>query len=210
VSSKARTLLFVFGFMALMLGILFARVLSPVPISKEDLRKQGFYLLDQPRPIANFHLFNHKGQSVTQKTLTDKWSIVFFGYTTCPDVCPTTLALMNQVYQQLTEEQRAQLQVVLVSVDPERDTVEKLSQYIPYFNADFLGLTGDLQQITNLATTVSTVFAKTQFEGESYLVDHSGNLVLLNPVGQYVGFFRSPHDVNSLLKLLPALLGEQF
>jgi len=180
VSSKARTLLFVFGFMALMLGILFARVLSPVPISKEDLRKQGFYLLDQPRPIANFHLFNHKGQSVTQKTLTDKWSIVFFGYTTCPDVCPTTLALMNQVYQQLTEEQRAQLQVVLVSVDPERDTVEKLSQYIPYFNA------------------------------ESYLVDHSGNLVLLNPVGQYVGFFRSPHDVNSLLKLLPALLGEQF
>lgn len=209
-SSKARTLLFVFGFMALMLGILFARVLSPVPISKEDLRKQGFYLLDQPRPIANFHLFNHKGQSVTQKTLTDKWSIVFFGYTTCPDVCPTTLALMNQVYQQLTEEQRAQLQVVLVSVDPERDTVEKLSQYIPYFNADFLGLTGDLQQITNLATTVSTVFAKTQFEGESYLVDHSGNLVLLNPVGQYVGFFRSPHDVNSLLKLLPALLGEQF
>jgi len=210
VSSKARTLLFVFGFMALMLGILFARVLSPVPISKEDLRKQGFYLLDQPRPIANFHLFNHKGQSVTQKTLTDKWSIVFFGYTTCPDVCPTTLALMNQVYQQLTEEQRAQLQVVLVSVDPERDTVEKLSQYIPYFNADFLGLTGDLQQITNLATTVSTVFAKTQFEGDSYLVDHSGNLVLLNPVGQYVGFFRSPHDVNSLLKLLPALLGEQF
>ena len=209
-SSKARTLLFVFGFMALMLGILFARVLSPVPISKEDLRKQGFYLLDQPRPIANFHLFNHKGQSVTQKTLTDKWSIVFFGYTTCPDVCPTTLALMNQVYQQLTEEQRAQLQVVLVSVDPERDTVEKLSQYIPYFNADFLGLTGDLQQITNLATTVSTVFAKTQFEGDSYLVDHSGNLVLLNPVGQYVGFFRSPHDVNSLLKLLPALLGEQF
>ena len=92
----------------------------------------------------------------------------------------------------LDEDEKKNLQVVMLTVDPERDTEAKLAAYVPYFNPDFIGVTGNPYQILNLATQLSVVYAKVPTGGNDYTLDHSGNVVIINPRGDYHGFFRPP------------------
>jgi protein SCO1/2 len=96
----------------------------------------------QPRTIKPFSLIDHQGEAFTKEQFNGKWSWVFFGYTSCPDVCPTTLQEFNFIYDELMQVS-ANSQVLMVSVDPQRDTQNKLAQYIKYFNNAFIALRGD-------------------------------------------------------------------
>lgn len=149
----------------------------------------------QPLPeaikITDVNLYDHNGQTIREQSLEDKWSLVFFGYTYCPDVCPTTLVELNRAAAKVEGDN---FQVVLVSVDPQRDTPEQLKTYIEYFNPSFQAWSGDIINIENLSRQMHIFFQK-QPHGDdenSYLMDHSSQVVVVNPDGEYVGFFTSP------------------
>ena len=138
--------------------------------------------------------------------LKDKWSLLFFGYTFCPDICPATMAQLRQLQGMLPAETRERLRVVLVTVDPHRDTPEQLKKYLGFFDAGFQGLTGAQADIQKLASAVSIPFIPADTSKENYTVDHSGNLVIIGPDGRQRGFIRAPLNNDKLAAQLPQLL----
>lgn len=153
----------------------------------------------QARDVKAFELTDHLGNKFNNESLKDHWSWVFFGYTSCPDVCPTTLQEMNFIYDDLKAIANNS-QVLLVSVDPKRDTQEKLASYIGYFNAEFKALHGDHGTLFPFARNLGLMYAITEPELDSsdnesvntqnYLVDHSASLVLINPAGKVEAIFK--------------------
>jgi protein SCO1/2 len=153
----------------------------------------------QARTIKPFQLTDQLGEKFDNASLKGQWSWVFFGYTSCPDVCPTTLQEMNFIYNEL-KASASNTQVLLVSVDPKRDTQEKLASYIGYFNPEFKALHGDHGTLFPFARNLGLMYAITEPEtnkadshGQSagnYLVDHSASLVLVNPAGNVEAIFK--------------------
>ncbi len=181
------------AFIVTVLALFTNKVTSPRVLSDTELKINGAFKFDKPRIFKDFQLTDHSGKPFSLDNLQDRWTLMFFGFTYCPDICPTTMATINDLMATLDSDIRDNTQVVLVSVDPARDTVEKLSQYVPYFNPDFIGVTGEFLQIKRLATQLNIAFNKVTL-GDSYTVDHSANVVLINPKGHYHGFFKSPVD----------------
>lgn len=168
-------------------------------------------LWPNPRPIGTFALHDHLGRAFTRERLDGTWTFMFFGYTHCPDICPTTLATLRLVEHVLAASSSAPRQHVLVSVDPARDTIAHLARYVPSFGPEFLGVTGSHDELSKLARDVGAVF----FRGEpdsngSYLVDHTASIMLIDPRGRLVALFGMPHDADSIaarfLELEPAVL----
>lgn len=150
----------------------------------------------QSRVIKPFELIDHHGQPFTKEQLNDKWSLVFFGYTSCPDICPTTLQNLSFIYDDLKAIAQNS-QVLLVSVDPQRDTQEKLAQYIAYFNSEFIALRAGHEVLFPFARNMGLMYAISE-EGEDYLVDHSASLVLVNPDGKIAAIFKPDQVVGEV------------
>jgi protein SCO1/2 len=159
----------------------------------------------QPLPsnvkIAPFSLYDQNGETVTQDALKGHWSLVFFGYTYCPDVCPTTLAELNRAAKHITKDD---LEVILVSVDPSRDTPKQLKTYIEYFNPKFQAWSGEESVLATLARQLHIFFQKSG-EGENYLMDHSSQVVLVNPEGEYQGYFTEPLNPDEMASHINSL-----
>ena len=159
-------------------------------------------ILSPARKIAVPALTKDDGSPFTLKDLTGEWHLLFFGYTHCPDVCPVTMGVAAQAKKIAAENNHIFPQVVFISVDPERDKVEMLAEYVQYFDKDFIGVTGDSHLIKALTLQMSVVYMKMAAEegSEDYLVDHSSALLLLNPEGKLVAFLNPPHDPKTILK----------
>ena len=170
------------------------RVSLPRIMTASEMSANGLYLLETPRNIGEFDLIDHHGNPFNPGRLEGQWTLVFFGFTHCPDICPTTMTFLNTFLESLEGTEAQDPQVVMVSVDPARDTVQQLADYMPYFNSDFIGVTGEFLDIHRFATKLNTPFRKVMDEDGSYQVDHSSNVVLINPRGDY-GFFRAPLDL---------------
>lgn len=208
-SNIARTVIACVAFMALVLGLVVHRILSPAVLSNAQLAENGLFVYDVPRPVAPAALTDHTGAPFTQERLLGKWSLLFFGYTFCPDICPITLATIRQFDQLLQEadpEAAAQLQVAMISVDPQRDSVEKLDAYMGYFDEDYIGVTGQYIDIFNLGRQLNVAFGYTPAENGEYLVNHSGEIILINPNGEFHGFFKTPHDPEKMLRNFRSVL----
>lgn len=186
-----KTIFILLLIIAASVGLFVNKMLQTPVLTKTQLKEKGVFLFEQPRLVKDFDLLNHKGEKISKASLTGKWTLVFFGFTYCPDICPATMALLNQMLKTLDEEVKKELQVVLVSVDPARDKPELLNQYVNYFNADFTGITGDFLQILSLSGNLNAAFKKVVTD-DGYTVDHSANIFLLNPKADYVGFFKPP------------------
>jgi protein SCO1 len=192
---------------ALVLGLTVNKVLTSKGQGDPTvLLDAGIVLLPQSRSLPELSLINQDGQAVAIDQLKDQWSLLFFGYTFCPDICPATLAQLRQLQGQLPPETLAKLRIVLVTVDPNRDTPEQLKKYLDYFDAGFIGLTGEQATIQKLANGVSIPFIPADTSKENYTVDHSGNLVLIGPDGRQRGFIRAPINNSKLAAQLPGLL----
>jgi protein SCO1/2 len=148
--------------------------------------------LPQPRPIPEVSLVDQSGQPFTNQNLQGHPTLLFFGFTHCPDVCPTTLARLAQVVKAAN---MPDLKVLLVSVDPERDTPELLERYVHAFSPDFGAVTGKLDDIQHFARELGIAIAKVDTGGGQYTVDHSAVVTLLNRKGQRVALFTPPYEV---------------
>ena len=156
--------------------------------------------------VPELAFVDEHGQATSTMELEGRWTLMFFGYTYCPDICPTTLMNLNRLWKTLTPEQQAQLQVVLVSVDPERDLPQNMSQYMDYFNRDFMAFTGNVDSMRQLAARLNAFYAKVEREDGGYLMDHSANIVLLDPALNYRGYIEPEHTAKRMRPLVQALL----
>jgi len=182
-------------FIAVIVAGFIHRINQPRILTASEMKINGLYLLETPRNFGTINLIDHHGAPFTNDRLKGRWTLVFFGFTYCPDVCPTTMSFLNEFVHQLAGTEAEDTAVVMVTVDPARDTVEQLASYVPYFNPDFVGVTGDFLDIHRFATALNTPFRKVPGQGENYQVDHSANVVLINPRGDYHGFFKAPLDM---------------
>lgn len=194
------------GFMALILALFLSRFYTPRELTLDEYKALGAYFMDPPRQLAEFRLIDDLGDSFSPEDFKDKWNILFFGFTYCPDICPLTMKQMTDIKVALGENSK-KIRVYLVSVDPDRDKPENLRTYLDNFDKEFVGLTGEIDQIYRFSTQVNAPFFPVVNSNEpNYTVDHSGSLVLISPEGEYAGFFRAPHDTNKVSKALASLL----
>jgi protein SCO1/2 len=159
-------------------------------------------ILSPARKISVPPLIKDDGTTFTAADLKGQWHLLFFGYTNCPDICPVTMGSVAQAKKLAAADNQAFPQVVFISVDPERDSVEMLAEYVQYFDKDFIGVTGDSDLIKALTLQMSVVYMKMSSEDDSgdYLVDHSSALLLLNPDGKLIAFLNPPHEPKIILK----------
>lgn len=156
-------------------------------------------LLRTPRAIEEVVLQDQLGSPFGVHQLQGRWSLVFFGFTNCPDVCPTTLAILAQVSRRLEDlPVELQPQLVFVSVDPERDTPELIKAYVEHFDTRMLGLTGELSQIEELARQLSVAFQKVPLDEGGYSMDHSAAVLMLNPRAELNAVISAPHSVEGI------------
>jgi len=158
-------------------------------------------ILSEPHALQPFTLTDHEGKPLTLESLKGHWTLLFFGYTHCPDICPTTLSVLKGVFQKLDSdpELTTTTRTLFVSVDPKRDTPEQLKQYIAYFNPAFIAATGTRNEIDNLTTQVGAVY---MFEGntsrDDYIVNHSATILLIDPQGRFYARFNPPHTASGI------------
>lgn len=167
--------------------------------SKPPLQLQQATILGKSgRPMPDFELQDYDNRSFTQAQLKDHWTLLFFGYTSCPDVCPLTLTALQGVYRRLDgTPYAADTQVVFVSVDPKRDSLATLKSYVQHFHPSFKAVTGSEGQLQQLTKPLG-IFFQYQGEGEDYLVDHSSAMLLVNPSGSLHALFSAPHNAKVL------------
>lgn len=196
------TLLGIAAFISVILGLLVASVMIPRPMTAEEMQQLGLYRFDHPRDIDQFSMVDQLGQDVDLSVFKGQWTLVFFGFTTCPDICPTTLSVLNEAVRDLDRPP----QVVMITVDHERDTPDKLNRYVPAFNASFRGFTGSFEQTVSLAEQMNVAFGKIPGpESGTYTMDHTASIVLVDPEGRYAGFIKAPHRADHIKKILQTL-----
>ncbi|MCX7555235.1 SCO family protein [Xanthomonadaceae bacterium JHOS43] len=154
---------------------------------------QTMRLLDPPRVLPEFSLQSAAHTRIDATTLHGRWTMLFLGFTHCPDICPTTLAELAKVEKLLSDVPESQRpRILFVSVDPERDTPEILAKYAAYFSPTVLAGTSDLDSLTRLAGSLSMVFAKTPLADGDYTIDHTSWVAVLDPEARLAGFIRPP------------------
>ncbi len=197
-------------FVAVLLGVaLSAGIWIALSIDSEPERPLTATVLPSKTDVPAFQLVDDQGADIDESVFRGQWDLVFFGFTHCPDICPITLQVLASARSQLADEGQSPLpRIVLVSVDPERDTPESLARYVGSFGGDTLGITGDIEQIRRLTDGLGVFFEKRDAQGDSdyYVVDHSSVVLVIDPDGRFHALFSSPHDIENFVHDLPILL----
>ena len=173
-------------------------------------RQAGVRISGEANIGGPFTLVDHTGETVTEADFRGRAMLVYFGYTYCPDICPFSLQAMAAALDRLSAEQRARIQPVLITVDPERDTVEQLSQYVqsPAFPDNLVGLTGTEDQIADVTSAYRVVYRRAG-EGDDYLMDHSSIIYLMDAEGEFVDVFTHGTDPQAMAERLQDFLEEE-
>jgi len=187
---------------AIVTGIwLTSHVLSPPPLP------QTATVLPAATELAEFSLLDQEGTRFTRRSFDGRWNLVFFGFTHCPDICPLTLQVLAKARQQMIDEGQQELpRIVLVSVDPERDTPELIGRYIAYFGDDTIGVTGELSELRKLTDGLGIFFEKSGVDGDSYSVNHSSVVIVVDPDGRFHSLFGAPHKAENFARDLAIIM----
>ncbi len=173
---------------------------SPVPA-----QLQAGTVLPWPKALTPFIMTDQDGREMTEAALRGKWTFAAIGYTTCPDICPMTLATFVALHQRIGATAGGQgPQFLFISVDPERDTPERFAQYVHHFHPDFLGATGSEEVLKGVTRDLGALYVRVNDPQSAlgYTMDHSASIYLIDPKGQLAAIFSAPHD--------PTLMGQDF
>ena len=189
-------------FMITVVGLFINKLTTPRILSVNELLANGLYLFESPKEISDFSFYSADKTEFTKYDLIGKWTLMYFGFTRCPDECPTTMYQMSKLIKVLREKEfpLEDKQWVLVSIDPERDTPEVIDKYAKGFDENFIGVVNIRPMLINLATqlSVNNVMPNDDLTDHSHLDNHVNNIILLNPAGEFAGIFRPPFDVSRL------------
>ena len=186
---------------AMLAGMWLTAVYSGRDARAMMLPNQVITLFPEPKPLMAFALTDHQHRVFNLSRLKGKWTFLFFGFTQCPDICPTTLAVLARARSSIIKHTAAaeDIQFIFVSVDPNRDTAAKLKQYVDHFDSNFLGVTGDDAQIGKLASQLGAAYQVAITPGlENYPVYHTTAVFLLDPQARYHAVFTPPHDAEAI------------
>ena len=194
-----------FAFLVFFKGMIPRANAHPHPVKIDGV------VLAQPLAITNFKLTDIRGKAFDKHNLKGRWTMMFFGFTNCGAVCPTTLAELNKMYKSLQAELPDDKlpQVVMISVDPERDTLARLSDYVAAFNPHFTGARGEETDLIALEKQLHIVSAKMQADGQGkdhYTINHSAEIILFNPNADVQAFLSYPHEAGQMVKDYKAIL----
>jgi protein SCO1/2 len=171
------------------------------------------YATVMPTPLAlpEFDLRDQSGEQFDRQSLRGGWSLVFFGFTHCPDICPATLQQLaiarGKVLAAGNGQDNSFPQIILISVDPERDSVAIMREYVGHFDADIKGVTGSIEELKKLTSVLGIFFEKSTDSGEDYNVAHSAVVLLINPDAEFHALFSAPHAVENFVNDVPLLVG---
>ena len=167
--------------------------------------------LPTPKTLPNFALTDHLGIAFDRNSLRQRWSLLFFGFTHCPDICPATLSQLAAARSRLASLGAANAlpTIVLISVDPERDTEHALSEYVSYFGEHIIGVSGDSEELGKLTAGLGVFFQKEPSVSGDYTVSHTTAVFLINPEAQFQALFSAPLTVDALVHDLPLLMAQR-
>ena len=189
--------------MLIALSLYVNKMTTKVYLSNEQLKDLGLYLIEPARDLGSFNLIDSNEKEFLPQDFEGKWNVLFFGFTFCPDICPITMSMLSRIEKALDNEDLDKIRIFLVTVDPDRDSPDQLKVYLENFSENFIGLTGGLDQIYNFATRVNAPFSPiSNSKDPHYTVDHTGSIILINPEGNYAGFFRAPHNQDDIKKAI--------
>jgi protein SCO1/2 len=199
----SKNLIIIVIFIVTVLGLFINKLTTPRTLSNDELLVNGLFLFDQPKDISDFEFYSSDQASFTKSDLIGNWTLMYFGFTNCPDECPTTMYQLSKLIRILREKNfdLNNKQWVLVSIDPERDTPEMIDKYAKGFDQDFLGVSNARPMLLSLATQLSVNNVMPNHANHmdhSHLDNHVNNIILLNPKGQFAGIFRPPFEVSRL------------
>ena len=167
----------------------------------------GVVLLPEPAAVAAFELETHRGGQFRVRDLAGHWTYLFFGFTNCPHICPTTVALMAEAEEQIRAlPQGEAFRGLFISVDPERDDAAGIAAFLGRFSNRFLGLRGARSEIQKIARDVDVAFAKMPDGQGGLTVEHSSHIVLIDPEGRYRGFIKRPRKAEALVRAFRRLV----
>lgn len=185
-------------------------------VEEQALSELGIARFDPPHTLNDFRLADQYGNDFTHADLAGRWHLVFFGFTSCPDICPLTMQGLEGFYRDLEQSARQQeVGVIMVSVDPLRDTPEVMADYLASYHPDFIGLTGDYPAISSLASQLFAAFSLPgehdvghgdQHDDGDYVVPHSDYIAVIDPRGQFRNIIHSPHRRESLARAFQAII----
>ena len=165
-------------------------------------------LYASPQSLGDLALSDQDGKPFTADAMRGQWWLVFFGFTQCPDVCPTTLATLARTRAALADLPAAQQpRVLLISVDPERDTPERLAAYVHHFDPQFVGVTGSLPAVAATAKRFGVPYAKVGLPGGGYTLDHGAGVFVVDPDATIAAYSSAPHDATVLAADYRAIVG---
>lgn len=165
-------------------------------------------VLTKPIKLDEFLLTADDDSVFSNQSLKDKWSLLFFGYTHCPDVCPLTLHQLAQANKELADKLDSTPNIIMVSVDPDRDTSEILQKYVRSFGENVSGVTGKNEELDKLTSQLGIFYKANKHEGENYSVNHSAAVILINKNAEFHAVFSAPHSIEHFVSDLPLLLKE--
>jgi len=190
--------IFIFTVLALFIN----KLTTPRVLSSNELLINGLFLYEKPKEISDFTFFTADGEEFNKANLQGKWTLMYFGFTRCPDECPTTMYQMSKLVKILREKEYPleDKQWVLVSIDPERDSPNDIDRYAKGFDQDFVGIVNSRPMLLSLATqlSVNNIMPSDNNMDHSHLDNHVNNIILLNPNGEFAGIFRPPFDISRL------------
>ena len=189
--------------MITVLGLFINKLTTPRTLSDDELLVNGLFVFNESKQISDFEFFSSKQKAFTKNDLIGKWTLMYFGFTKCPDECPTTMYQLSKLIKVLRDKDYKldDKQWVLVSIDPERDTPDMIDKYAKGFDKDFIGVSNSRPMLLSLATQLSVnnvMPDNSNHMDHSHLDNHVNNIILLNPNGDFAGIFRPPFDVARL------------
>lgn len=207
-----KNIFFIVVFIASVLALFINKLTTPRVLSTNELIVNGLFLFEEPKEISDFSFYSANGVEFTKDNLKGKWTLMYFGFTRCPDECPTTMYQIKKLVNILREKDFPldDKQWVLVSIDPERDTPEEIDKYAKGFDEDFMGVSNIRPMLLSLATqlSVNNVMPSEESMDHSHLDNHVNNIILLNPNGDFAGVFRPPFDISRLSLTYQSVTGK--
>lgn len=171
-------------------------------LDSEKLLSQGVRVLNSARGLDAFELDSDQEKGFTNKNLQGSWSLVFFGFTHCPDVCPTGLAFLNRLVKTLPE----LVQIVFVTTDPARDSAEAMRAYADYFNPEFKIVRGEFMDLQRFASQLNASFMKVPLAEGAYTIDHTAHIAVIDPQGRFVAYIKSPYQLEPVSSAMTDLI----
>ncbi|MEW8507888.1 MAG: SCO family protein [Candidatus Thiodiazotropha sp.] len=188
--------------MGLIAWYLTASEASKAPVVEQPQTQQAL-LMPEFRQLQPFSLTSHKGVTFDNQSLLGQWTFMSFGYTYCPDICPTTMSLFSEMHDRIQAQKSDKpYQVTFISVDPERDSLPRLAEYVTYFDPTFLGVTGTEEALQELTKPLGILYRRVETEDSAmgYVMDHSASIILVDPQGRFHAYFSPPHDAEMMAK----------